>query len=65
MSHNNYDNNLSQQENSNLNNHVNEGNTNTLNNDCNYDEIHAHEIPNFEKYVEMVFNPLRYQGAEI
>ena len=64
MSQNNYDNNLSQQENSNLNNHGNEENTNVLNNDRTYDEIHAHEIPNFEKYDEMVFNPLRYQGAD-
>ena len=64
MSHNNYDNNLSLQENSNLNNHGNEGNTTALNNDCNYDGIHAHEIPNFEKYDEMVSNPLRYEGAE-
>ena len=64
MSQNNYDNNLSQQENSNSNNHGNEGNINVLNNDWSYDEIHAHEIPNFEKYDEMVFNPLRYQGAD-
>ena len=55
---------MSQQEDSNLNNHGNEGNTSTLNNDCNYDKIHAYEIPNFEKYDEMVFNLLRYQGAE-